>query len=124
MTIILKPKKAKPTVIQSDFTMEQLEKFFKVDNWYEFYRKHERKLWKENVNFYEWICYPCIKKDDEGFYRCMIHEQVIAKTGDKKPYTFFLKNINFASLVGHMLDYEPEKHKEYIKEKLFPDYNE
>lgn len=105
---------------QDKFTLKQLDKFFKIDNWYEFYRKHETKLWKENIDIYDWICYPCIYKDDEGWYRCMVHETVIAKTGDKKPYTFFLKNINFASLVAHMLDYEPEKHKEYIREKLFP----
>ena len=107
----------------SKFTIQDVEKFFKIDDWNSFYKKHESKFWAKNLNVYDWVCYPCIYKDtdDHGnqWYRCTVHETVIAKTGDKKPYTFFLKNVYFESLVAHMLDYEPEKHKKYITEKLF-----
>lgn len=123
MVIKIQNKKTIQAPRQTKFTSEQLDKFFKVDNWHEFYKKHENKFWEKNLNIYDWICYPCIYQDIDEYghkwYRCMVHETVTTRPGDKKTHTFFMKNINFESLVAHMLDYEPEKHKEYISEKLF-----
>lgn len=124
MVINIKKKTVQtPQPRQSKFTVEQLDKFFKVDNWHAFYKKHETKFWQKNLNVYNWVCYPCIyhEIDDRGnkWYRCMVHETVTTRPGDARTHTLFYRNINFESVVAHMLDYEPEKHKEYISEKLF-----
>lgn len=100
------------------FTLQQLDELFKEvrENWDKFYKKNETKFWKNNLDVYEWIVYPCITKD-EHFYRCVIHDTVNVDAGDKH-YKFPYKNINFSELLSHCVFYAPEEHKQYIIEKL------
>ena len=115
--IELKPPVQAPT--NTRFTLKDVEELFTVarKNWDKFYQKNETKFWKDNLDIYSWCVFPCITKDDH-FYRCVIHDTVNVDAGSGKQLQFPCKNINFSELVSHCVFYEPEKHKQYIIEKL------
>ena len=123
MVIKLKPKKKvlldqAPT--EQRFTIEQIEDLFSQSkDWKSFYEANESKLWESKVDIYEWPVYPLCTKEDK-FYRCVLHPEIEVNQGtDKKPLTFFFRNIHYAEFISHCIYYKPEEHKQYIMEKLF-----
>ena len=122
MVIKLKPrnKSVQQAPIPNRFTIEQIEDLFSQSkDWKSFYEANESKLWESKVDIYEWPVYPLCTKEDQ-FYRCLLHPDIEVKQGtDKKPLTFFFRNIYFAEFISHCIYYRPEEHKQYIMEKLF-----
>jgi hypothetical protein len=121
MVIKLKSrKKPVPTPPSNRFTIEDVENLFKQSkDWKQFYTENENKLWESRVDIYEWPVYPLSTKEDQ-FYRCILHPDIEVNCGpDKKPLTFFFRNIHYAEFISHCIYYRPEEHKQYIIEKLF-----
>ncbi len=127
MVIKLKSKN-KPVVPQApehNFTMEDIDWLFsQTKNWKKFYEEHESDLWESKIDIYKWPVYPLHTKEDDLFYRCVLHPQVEVPCGsDKKPLIHFFKNIHYAEFISHCIFYKPEEHKQYIIEKLFKNHN-
>lgn len=116
--------KSKTKVVQApkhNFTMEDIDWLFSQNkDWKKFYEEHENQLWESKVDIYKWPVYPLHTKEDDLFYRCVLHPQVEINCGyDKKPINHFFKNIHYAEFISHCIFYRPEEHKQYIIEKLF-----
>ena len=124
MAVKLKSKKKPqaPIIPKDRFTKEDVDWLFSQNkNWLKFYKENESKLWESKIDIYSWPIYPLHTKDDDGFYRCILHPQVEVKIGpDKPPMLVFFKNINYCEFISHCIYYKPEEHKKYILEKLFP----
>lgn len=112
-----------PAPIQNNkFTIQEIDELFSnaKKDWNAFYVKNESKFWEKNLDIYDWCVYPCVTKDeDDIFYRCVLHPQVTVNCGNNKTIQFNYKNIHYSELISHCVFYEPEKHKQYIIEKLF-----
>lgn len=93
------------------FTEQQLDELFAIHKIGKYLTENYPITREHNVNIYDHIVYPlCIDKgEDDIFYRCVLHQ----------PF----KNIWFSSFIHHVLVTEPEKHKQYIREKLFKSSN-
>src|SRR6187402_2224408 len=104
-----------------NFTMEDIDWLFsQTKNWKKFYEENESDLWESKIDVYKWCVYPLHTKEDNLFYRCILHPQVEVPCGsDKKPLIHFFKNIYYAEFISHCIFYKPEEHKQYIIEKLF-----
>jgi len=116
--------KSKTKVVQApkhNFTMEDIDWLFSQNkDWKKFYEEHENQLWESKVDIYKWPVYPLHIKEDDLFYRCVLHPQVEINCGyDKKPIIHFFKNIHYAEFISHCIYYKPDEHKQYIIEKLF-----
>ena len=101
--------------------MEDIEWLFSQNkDWGRFYELNRNKLWESMIDVYDWPVYPLHTKEDDLFYRCVLHPQIEVDCGsDKKPMTVFFRNINYAEFISHCIYYKPEEHKQYIIEKLF-----
>ena len=125
MVIVLKPRKKPPvqapSTKQDRFTIQDVEALFaNKKNWDKFYKENESKLWESKIDIYYWPVYPLHTKDEDGFYRCILHPSVEVPIGpDKPPLTQFFKNIHYAEFISHCIYYKPEEHKKYIIDKLF-----
>jgi len=104
-----------------NFTMEDIDWLFsQTKNWKKFYEENESDLWESKIDVYKWPVYPLHTKEDNLFYRCILHPQVEVPCGsDKKPLVHFFKNIHYAEFISHCIFYKPEEHKQYIIDKLF-----
>lgn len=90
------------------FTEQQLDELFSIQKVGQYLNENYPITREHNVNVYDHIVFPlCIIDDGDGFYRCVIHQG--------------WKNKWFSTFVHHVLVTDPEKHKQYIKEKLFKD---
>jgi hypothetical protein len=124
MVIRLKSKtklESQAPIHNHNFTMEDIDWLFsQTENWKKFYEEHETDLWESKVDVYKWPVYPLHTKEDDLFYRCILHPQVEVPCGsDKKPIIQFFRNIHYAEFISHCIFYKPEEHKKYIIEKLF-----
>jgi hypothetical protein len=104
------------------FTKEQLDLFFQIDDVGKFLDNEFPTSRGENwINPYDYIVYPLYRKEGP-WYRCEIHSQVTtgeARHQNQKQLQKVWMNTNFSSFVHHILTYHPEEHKEYIERKLF-----
>jgi len=124
--MVIKLKSKTKPVIQAppppnNFTMEDIDWLFsQTKNWKKFYEENESDLWESKIDVYKWPVYPLHTKEDNLFYRCILHPQVEVPCGsDKKPLVHFFKNIHYAEFISHCIFYKPEEHKQYIIDKLF-----
>lgn len=131
MVIRLQPKKTEQDIIREKqkekydlekFKPQDVEDLFSstvTDNWKKFWKTNKKKFRPENLDIYDWVVFPLCKREGQ-FYRCMIHNEIEVNTGsDKKPLTFFYKNIYIEEFISHCVYYKPEEHKQYIMDKLF-----
>lgn len=129
MASLLRPKDIK----MRRFTKQQLEDLFSIDNWKKYYEevlvKHAHKLhmsmpdWEKDPDLYNWIIYPLCYKEDDIFYRCILHDTVTSGEGLRFPgvkhVTSFYRTIYFSEFISHCIQYHNEEHKAFIESKLF-----